>query len=163
MKTEINVLSPEAKNDRQHTIVAHRIRAIMDAILVCAVIAVCSYAAAYGALRTMRNSVQQHGLTQESERAEIHQKIQDINAIIAIVDDRITQEYLWTPLIPDIVRLASPGIAIVKIELTENPQTLVLTGRASQGSRSHYSRISLDAPDTRYSAPCIAGYRNSKN
>lgn len=134
MKTEINLLSPQAKNDRQHTIFAHRIRAIMDAIFVCAVIVVVSYAAAYGALRTMGNSAHQNGLTEERERAEINQKIQDINAMIAIVDDRITQEYLWTPLIPDIVRLASPGITIVKIELTENPQTLILTGRASRGS-----------------------------
>lgn len=134
MKTEINLLSPDAKKNRIIGIRTRRINAITDALLVCLVLAVCSYGAAFWTLSSIGTSLDKNVASDIEVSAETKQRIRDINAIIAVVDDRITKDPLWSPLISDIVARVPSGISITTLQLTETPQTLLLVGKATRGS-----------------------------
>ncbi len=134
MKTEINLLSPEAKDHRMILVAYKRINAITDALLMCLILVVCSYAIAFWALSTIYASLEKNVVVDNAGYIQVKQRIQDINAIIAVVDDRISQETLWSPLIADIVNTAPPALSITKLELSEKTRTFSLAGKTTQGS-----------------------------
>lgn len=134
MKKEINLLSPEALSDRMSRIARARVRAIADALLVGLILIVCSYAAAWYALSSVRDSVGNDTAVDTGKTVEVERSIRSTNAILAAVDSRITQEPFWSSVIPGVLLAAPAGIAITKIELTEDPRTLVVVGKATKGS-----------------------------
>lgn len=147
MKKEINLLSPEALSDRMSRIARARVRAIADALIVGLILVVCSYAAAWYALSSVRDTVGNDISADTGKTAEVERSIRSTNAILAAVDSRIAQEPLWSPVIPDVLLAAPSGIAIKKIELTENPRTLVVIGKATKGSLVvQYQRVLEELP-----------------
>ena len=134
MKTEINLLSPEAKTHRIRLVVYRRINAIMDALLVCLILVVCSYGTVFWVLSTLHASLQRNVVADDAGYTQVKQRIQDINAIIAVIDDRVSQETLWSPLVADIVNTAPPALSIRKLELSGTTRTFSIVGRTAQGS-----------------------------
>lgn len=134
MKTEINLLSPDAKDHRMSMVVHRRINAIMDALLVCCILIVCSYGAAFLVLFSINASLQRNVITDNAGYTEVKQRIQDINAIVAVIDDRISQETLWSPLVADIVNTAPPALSITKLELSDTTRTFSIVGKTALGS-----------------------------
>ncbi len=134
MKSEINLLSPQAKTDRMHRIRTRRINAISDTLLICVVLITCSYGAAFWALTKISASVDQRADANQEEEKRMEHEIRDINGLFLAVDTHISQESLWTPLIPDVLREIPPEISITKLQLSETPRAISLVGKATQGS-----------------------------
>lgn len=134
MKSEINLLSPAAKANRFKTIRNRRINAISDALLVCLLFIVASYGAAYWVLSEVSASLYERENTHEEEYVKMEREFRAANALLLTVRERVSRQQLITPLLPDILRTVPAGILLTKLQLSEAPRTLSVTGKASQGS-----------------------------
>lgn len=134
MKGEINLLSPQVRADRIRSVTTRRMMALADALLVCVVLVVCSYGAAWWALLQVSASVIQQAHTNEKEYQAIEEELQDIHSVFTAVHEKVSQHPLWTPLIPDVLTAVPSGILLTKVTLSETPRALSLVGRATQGS-----------------------------
>lgn len=134
MKTEINLLSPDAKRERTAHIHARRVMNIAIAIVSALVLVASSYGVALWALSNIFVSISDDAVVSGQKTQETIDSIRVNNAIIMAVDDRLRQESPSAQLISDIIGAVPPAISILKLEFKATSQTFLLTGKTTQGS-----------------------------
>lgn len=133
MKYEINLLPPDAIAARTQKMWQRRGNALFLALLLSCVIILASYGAIWWGLTSLQQSFTDQIVSQNKDRATIIEQSREINREIGLLDSRIASYTLWTSYISDVVLAAPSGIRISRLELVESPETLVVTGVASQG------------------------------
>src|SRR3989344_8326847 len=83
MKTEINLLSPQAIADRRKLILSRRINAIEDALLVCLLLIVASYGAAYWVFSKNSAALGEQGNSNEEEYQRMEQEFRTANILLS--------------------------------------------------------------------------------
>lgn len=134
MKTEINLLSPDAKRERITHVRARRVMSITVATVFALALVASSYGVAFWALSVIHASVSADMIVSGQKTQEIMQGIRANTAIITAVDNRLRQESPSAGLVSDIIGAIPPAISILTLEFTEKSQAFVLTGKTTQGS-----------------------------
>lgn len=133
MKSEINLLSPEARDARMQKVIQHRMHAILTACITGAVIIFISYGVAWWINDMMLGSLDDKLMIQGKGKAEVERDTRSFNTLVQAMNTRITSNHRWAIHIQDVLDAVPPGVAVMKFELTENPSVLIVTGKANSG------------------------------
>jgi Tfp pilus assembly protein PilN len=133
MKSEINLLPEVARNARMELVKYRRIQATLLTVLGALILILASYGIAWRSSLVLRDSLDDRLVSQYKDRVDVQKGIVALNAQIHAVDKKITTHPRWTVHIPDVLKAVPAGIVITKVELSENPSTLKVTGRALKG------------------------------
>lgn len=134
MKDEINLLPPDALSARKQRVLMRRERALFVAIVCAFLFILGGYGGTWWYLHGIKNSLEDQIMSQNKDRTSITEQNEAFNKDISTIDSRIGGFTLWTAHLPDVIGVVPKGILVHRIELVENPQTLVVTGTASLGS-----------------------------
>ncbi len=145
MKREINVLSPQAKARRENAIYLRRERSIVVALSISLVVILASYGAIWWVFFSLHQDLSDQIVMQTQDQSEILKEIRALNREVGVLDSRIASYTLWTERIEDVLAAVPSGILVSKLELSENPAALIVTGSASQGSEVVAYQSALEA------------------
>lgn len=134
MKYEINLLPPGARTGRLQTIHDRREATFFWTIVVSGGIVLLSYGAIWWSLHSLQGSIADQLLSQNKDRTSVMERTKEVNKELGLLDARVGSYTLWTSRISDVLGVLPGGILVSRIELVEKPETLVVTGKASQGS-----------------------------
>lgn len=134
MKAEINLLPTEIKDARIRMIKHRRIGMILGSVIVGLLIVVMSLGFVWWTNNLLRAALNDRLSSQNKDRADIEQHIKALNGQLATMNQRITAHPRWAIHMQDVLRAVPKGIVITKFELTENPSTLQITGKAASGA-----------------------------
>lgn len=134
MKREINLVSPQARNERLELITLRRERAIAAGIFLAFGIVAASYGAIWWTFYSLEQSLSDQIVLQSQDQSELEAGIRSLNREIGLVDSKIAGYTLWTERIAEVIAVVPDGITLLQFALVENPETLVVTGNASDGS-----------------------------
>ena len=134
MKDEINLLPPSAQADRKMRVLLKREQSILSAIVCSFLFILGGYVGIWWYLDGVKDSFEDKIMLQNKDRTSITEQNKAFNKDIAAIDSRIAGFTLWTPHLPDVIGAVPKGILVHRVELVENPQTLIVTGAASLGS-----------------------------
>ncbi|MCE9642916.1 MAG: hypothetical protein K8Q97_01180 [Candidatus Andersenbacteria bacterium] len=133
MKSEINLLSPEARTARMALVARHRLQSLLTALFALCMIVLIAYGASLEANIIIRNSLDTRLQEQGKNRSDVEKSISSLNVVIQAMDRRITTNPRWAIHIQELFAAVPTGIKVTKLELTENPEALVVTGKAING------------------------------
>lgn len=134
MKDEINLLPPSALAERKDSMRARRERALIVAVASACGIVLLTYGAIWWALYSLQASFTDQIVLQNKDRTAIIDRSREINREAALLDSKTSSVTRWTSRIPDVLSSVPNGILISRLELVGDPETLVVTGTASEGS-----------------------------
>jgi hypothetical protein len=134
MKYEINLLPAVALDKRLEKVRKRReVRFLFATILSCSMVLI-SYGAIWWGLGLLESSLASQLVSRSKDRVSITERSREVNSKVVLLDNRIASYNLWTAHIPDVLFAVPGGIFVSRLELVEDPETLVVTGTASQGS-----------------------------
>ncbi|MDA1168967.1 MAG: hypothetical protein O3A36_01355 [bacterium] len=134
MKDDINLLPPGAQATRRERVKVRRERSFSIAAVCACLFILGVYGVIWWHLKNAKSSIEDQIIIQNKDRITISEQNKIFNTSITEIDSRIADVTLWTAYISDVVSSVPKGILISRIELVEEPETLVVTGTASLGS-----------------------------
>ncbi|MEO6077764.1 MAG: hypothetical protein ABIP54_03185, partial [Candidatus Andersenbacteria bacterium] len=133
MKSEINLLPQQARDDRMNSVKYHRIRIILVTVFGVLTLILASYGIAWRSNMVLRDSLNDRLVSQNKDRVDVQKEISALNIQINAMDKKIAEHPRWTIHIPGALQVVPLGIVITKVELGDTPSTLKVTGRAVSG------------------------------